>query len=127
MFTKVYINFSDAQWQITPESVVVSGRNLNSSKRSCMFSLPARMKMIHSKISGHNIFPLFLWEFSRRTRAANSAVFSPTWPNFKLVRDFKVVLVTCKNEEDPTKNEGARVFTTLYINFSYTQGQITPK
>ena len=36
-----------------------------------------------------------------------------------------VVLVTCKNEEDPIKNEGARVFTTYYINFSDTQGQIT--
>ena len=29
-----------------------------------------------------------------------------------------VVLLTCKNEEDPIKNRGARVFTTLYINFS---------
>ena len=28
-----------------------------------------------------------------------------------------VVLLTCKNEEDPIKNRGARVFTTLYINF----------
>ena len=36
-----------------------------------------------------------------------------------------VVLVTCKNEEDPIKNEGARVLTTLYINFSEAQGQIT--
>ena len=36
-------------------------------------------------------------------------------------------LVTCKNEEDPIKNEGARVFTTLYINFSDAQGQITPE
>ena len=36
-----------------------------------------------------------------------------------------VVLVTCKNEEDPIKNEGARVFTTLNINFSDAQGQIT--
>ena len=36
-----------------------------------------------------------------------------------------VVLVTCKNEEDPIENEGARVFTTLYINFSDAQGQIT--
>ena len=35
--------------------------------------------------------------------------------------------VACKNEEDPIKNEGARVFTTLFINFSDTQGQITPK
>ena len=36
-----------------------------------------------------------------------------------------IVLVTCKNEEDPIKNEDARVFTTLYINFSDAQGQIT--
>ena len=35
------------------------------------------------------------------------------------------VLLTCKNEEDPIKNRGARVFTTLYINFSDAQGQIT--
>ena len=36
-----------------------------------------------------------------------------------------VVLLTCKNEEDPIKNRGARVFTTLYIIFSDAQGQIT--
>ena len=36
-----------------------------------------------------------------------------------------VVLVACKIEEYPIKNEGARVFTTLYINFSDAQGQIT--
>ena len=35
------------------------------------------------------------------------------------------VLVTCKYEEDPIKNEGARVDTTLYSNFSDMQGQIT--
>ena len=33
------------------------------------------------------------------------------------------VLVACKNEEDPIKNEGARVVTTLFIDCSYTQGQ----
>ena len=38
-----------------------------------------------------------------------------------------VVIVTCKNEEDPIKNEGARVFTTIYINFSCAQGHITPE
>ena len=64
--------------------------------------------------------------FSRRSRAANSAALSPIWPNFELVRNFMVVLHTCKNEEDPYKNEGARVFTTLYIIFSDAQGQITP-
>ena len=35
------------------------------------------------------------------------------------------VLVTCKYEEYPIKNEGARVDTTLYSNFSDAQGQIT--
>ena len=50
VFTTLYIYFSDAQGQITLESVVVSGRNLNSSKLSCMSSLPARMKMIQSKM-----------------------------------------------------------------------------
>ena len=44
---------------------------------------------------------------------------------FELVQDIMVVLITCKNKEDLIKNEGARVFTTLYINFSDAQGQIT--
>ena len=38
-----------------------------------------------------------------------------------------VVLVTCKNEEDPIKNEGARVVTRLFIDFLDAQGQLTPK
>ena len=51
MFTTLNINFSEEQGQITLELVAVSGRNLNSSKLSCMSSLiPARMKMIDSKI-----------------------------------------------------------------------------
>ena len=37
------------------------------------------------------------------------------------------LLVACKNEKDPSKNEVARVVTTLFINFSDTQGQLTPK
>ena len=45
----LYSNFSDAQGQITLVLVSVSGRNLNSSKLSCMSSLPARMRMIDSK------------------------------------------------------------------------------
>ena len=52
-------------------------------------------------------------DFSRRSRAANSAVLGPIWPNFELVRDVMDVLVTCKYEEDPIKNEGARVKTTF--------------
>ena len=37
------------------------------------------------------------------------------------------LLVACKNEEDPIKNEGARVVTTIFINFSEAEGQLTPK
>ena len=37
------------------------------------------------------------------------------------------LLFACKNEEDPIKNEGARVVTTLFINFSEAQGQLTLK
>ena len=50
MFTTLYLNFSDVQGQITLELVVVSGRNLNSSKLSCMSSLLARMRIIDSKM-----------------------------------------------------------------------------
>ena len=50
VFTTLYINFSDVQGQINLVLVVVSGRNLNSSKLSCMSSLPARMGLIKSKM-----------------------------------------------------------------------------
>ena len=50
VFTRLYINFSDVQGQVTLELMVVSGRNLNSSKLLCMSSLPARMRMIESKL-----------------------------------------------------------------------------
>ena len=53
----------------------------------------------------------------------------------KKIQDFMVALVTCKNEEDPIKNEGARVATRLYVDFfrrsradnSIVNGGIWPK
>ena len=50
VFTTSCINFSDVQGQITVVLVLVSGRNLNSSKFSCMSSLPVRMRFIKSKM-----------------------------------------------------------------------------
>ena len=38
--------FSDAQGQLTPQSLVQAGRNSYSSELSCMSSLPASMKRI---------------------------------------------------------------------------------
>ena len=115
--TTLYSNFSDAQGQITLVLVSVSGRNLNSSKLSCMSSLPARMRMIDSKMKELECSQDFshykYGDFSRRSRVANSAVLGPIWPNFELVRDAMDVLVTCKYEEGPIKNVGARVDTTF--------------
>ena len=35
------------------------------------------------------------------------------WPKIKLITAFIVVLDTCKNDEDPSRNESIRVLTTL--------------
>ena len=37
------------------------------------------------------------------------------------------VIVACKNQEDPIGNEGTRVVTTLFIDYSDPQGQLTPR
>ena len=60
--------------------------------------------------------------------AANYALCGWNWPNFKLIQDFIVVHVTCKNLEDQIKEEGARVTNTLNINFQFSdaQRQLTP-
>ena len=95
---------------------MVSGRNLNSLKLSCMSSLAARMRKIESKMKelecsqdfshykSMGIFP----------GAQGSAILCPIWPNFELVCDVIDILVTYKYEEDPNKNEGVRVLTTFY-------------
>ena len=106
MDTTLYINFSDVQGQITLMLVVVYGRNFNSSKLSCISSLPARTRLIKTKMKELECSQDFsdykyMGDFSRRSRAANSTVLGPIWPNFGLVRDVMNVLTICKYEEDP--------------------------
>ena len=62
---------------------------------------------------------------SRHSRAANS-VRGLSRPNFEPIPDFMVVLVTYKCEEDLIENEGAKVVTKLFIEFSDAQWQLTP-
>ena len=50
MVTLLFINFSDAQGQLTPKSVMESCRNSNSSKLLKLVLLSARMQKIHSKM-----------------------------------------------------------------------------
>ena len=49
--------------------------------------------------------------FFRRARADNSGVGDGILPKFKQIRAFMHILLTCKNEVDQIKNEGAIVFT----------------
>ena len=44
-------------------------------------------------------------DYSRRSMAANFTVQSESWATIELIQAFMVVLITCKNEEDPIKNE----------------------
>ena len=55
-------------------------------------------------------------------RAANSVAGGWVWLKIKPIQTVMGVLVTCKNEEDPFKNEGVRVVTTdlpLYANADF--------
>ena len=52
-------------------------------------------------------YSLIFW----RSRAANSEVRDGILPKFKLIQALIVVLIVCKNEEDPFKIESTRVVT----------------
>ena len=55
----------------------------------------------------------------RRSRPANSEVSDEILPKFKLIHAFMICLVICKNEENPSKNEGTKVVTTFFPLYVY--------
>ena len=57
--------------------------------------------------SGHNIIHQFFW----RSEAACTEVSNWILPKFKLIQALIVVLIVCKNEEDPFKIESTRGVT----------------
>ena len=75
-----------------------------------MSLLPASMKEIRLKIEAKSVHSI-IHQFFRRARADNSGVGGGIWPKFELIQAFMHVRVTCKNENDRFKNEGARVLT----------------
>ena len=95
------------QEHVTPKRVVRFGPKSNSTGFLCLSWLPATLMMIRSKmneLAWRHHFPIIsLWDFFRRSRAANSVVTSPIWPKFELVRDFMHGLVTCKYKKDRIK------------------------
>ena len=101
--------FPDAQGQLTPQSLVRSGRISNSSEILWMSSLPASMKKIGSKMKA--------LEWTQHFPHYNSMVAMETsgriWPNFELIQALIHVLITCKYEKNPIKNSGENVMTSF--------------
>ena len=96
-----------------------------------MSSIPARMKKIQLKMKALECSQDFSHYKSMGIFPDAQGQLTPQslvrfWSNFELVQDVMDVLVTCKYEEYPIKNEGARVDTILNSNFSDAKGQITP-
>ena len=111
--------------------MVGSGRNSKSFKHLCMFSLPAKMKKIQSKMK--------VLEWPQHISHCKSMGISPqaqgqltpqtvvgSGQNLNSVETLWLSSLPAKNEEDLNKNEGARVATRLCVDFSDFQGQITP-
>ena len=72
--------FPDAQGQLTPQSLVGSGRISNSSEMLWMFSLPASMKKIRSKMKAlewTHYFPHYNPMGAIRCHGNQSS--NPTW------------------------------------------------
>ena len=107
--------FLDAQGQLTPQSVVRSGRNSNSSEILWMSSLPTNLKCILSIATEKK------WQhrFFRRSRAANSQVSSGIWPKFELIQAFMHVLITCKYQKDRTLYSRDKVETPIISLWGY--------
>ena len=101
--------FPDAQGQLTPQSLVRSGRISNSFEILWLSSLPASMKKIQSKMKA--------LEWTQHFPHYNSMVAMETsgriWPNFELIQSLIHVLITCKYEKNPIKNSGENVMTSF--------------
>ena len=104
--------------------MVRSSQISNSSKLSCMLSLPASMKSIRSRTAEKKWRHPFshykpMGIFFRRSRAANSAVGGPIRLKFKLVQALMYVIVTCKYEKEQMKNSQEKVETLFFPSYPY--------
>ena len=115
--------------QLASKSIVLSGRNFKLVPDFMHVQIiKSHKNLIKTKrISREGQ----IWSF-RHSRASNSEVNSPIWPEFELIRDFMAVLISCKFEDDLIKSEGATLRTTfspLEVNgeIFHHQGRVTPK
>ena len=80
-----------------------------------MSSIPTNLKWIgliqSEKKWKHQIF--------RRLRAGNYVVRGRIWPNFKLIQALMNVIITCKYEKDPIKDDREKVATPSFKLYHY--------
>ena len=85
-----------------------SAKKSNLSNILCISLLSASLIKTEASIIQTAFFSIIcLWE-------TNSHVKSPTCPQIELVKDFMVVLITCKSDEDFIKNEMAIIPITFF-------------
>ena len=97
--------FSDVQGQLTPQSVVQSGQNTNTSELSYMSLLPASMGRNRSKTAKkkwRHRFPIITLSVTMETSGR-------IWPNVELIQALMYVIITCKYEKDQIKNSREKV------------------
>ena len=97
--------FPDFQGQLTPQSVVQSSRNSNSSELSCMSQKGTDEKP--PRKSGDTVFPIITLSVTMETTGR-------IWPNFKLIQALMYVINTCKYEKDLIKNSREKVETLFF-------------
>ena len=89
--TRLTMGFFGTKGQVTPKSIVRSGRN--SSEILCLSRLSATVILIRLLLKGY--VPCKAKYVFRHSRASHSDVKSMLWPKFELVWDFMAVLVWC--------------------------------
>ena len=105
--------FSNAQGQLTPQYVVKLCRILKLVRDIIDLLLTCMNEEDPIKNEGAK---KLIVRFFRHSWAANSLVSGGNPPKFELIQAFMVVLVTCKNEEDPIINKGSRVLTRFSLS-----------
>ena len=58
-------------------------------------------------------------KFFRRLRAASSVVHGQIWPNFEFIQALMYVIITCKYEKDPIKNNREKMATLFFKLLHY--------
>ena len=97
--------FSDVQGQVTPQSVVKSGQNLNSFELSYMSLLPASMGRNGSKAAKK--------KWRHRFSHHNPICYHGNQCSDLLIQALMYVIITCKYEKDQIKNIREKVETSF--------------